>query len=147
MTLQLFELTSRSFAVIYRFCHTDLSADQRPERAQQTETVTHLLVSLSEIRFFVAFFLVFFSDFMPMPILVFHHYPDSSCGGSLAQAESLATTRPSALSASTLSSACLSVISLLREYKMSCSWHAASSELSSSPLASRLVSWVLGPQN
>jgi len=51
MTLQLFELTSRSFAVIYRFCHTDRSADQRPERAQQTETVTHLLVSVSKSAF------------------------------------------------------------------------------------------------
>ena len=92
--------------------------------------------AVGSIRFFLV---VFFFDFMPMLILVlaFIAAQTAAAAALSLRAESLAVTRPSALSASTLSAVCLSVRSLLREYAMSCSQHAASSGfMPSSPLAS-----------
>ena len=97
---------------------------------------------VGSIRFFVTFFLViFFFGFMPMPILILAFIAAQTAAALSLRAESLATTHLSALSASTLSAACLSVWSLLREYAMSCSRHAADL-FPSSPLASRFVSRV-----
>ena len=103
--------------------------------------------AVGSIRFFVTFFFVVFF-FMPMPILILTFITAQTAAALSLRAESLAMTRPSALSASILSAASLSVRSLLREYAMSCSQHAASSGfMPSSPLASRFVSRVPGSQN
>jgi len=80
---------------------------------------------------------------MPISILVlaFIAAQTAAAAALSLRAESLAVTRPSTLSVSTLSAVCLSVRSLLREYAMSCSRHAASSGfMPSSSLASRFVS-------
>jgi len=73
VTLQLFELTSHGFAVIYRFRHAGRSADQGSTRAyidRNENASPHFAVG--NIRFFVAFFLiVFFFDFIPILVLAF----------------------------------------------------------------------------
>jgi len=60
--------------------------------------------AVGSIRFFIAFFLVvFFFDFIPIPILAFIPAQTAAAAALSLRAESLAVTRPSALSASTLS--------------------------------------------
>jgi len=82
--LQLFELTSCGFAVVYRFRHADHSADQGTERANIGRNAPPRF-AVGSIRFFIAFFLViFFFGFMPLLVLTFIA-ADGSCSGSLAQ--------------------------------------------------------------
>ena len=71
VTLQLFEMTSRGFAVIYRFRHAGRSVDQGSEPNIGRNDNAPSRFAVGSIRFFVTFFfVVFFFDFMPMPILV-----------------------------------------------------------------------------
>jgi len=102
----------RGFAVIYRFRYTGRSAEDpsAPNIGRNGNAPPRFVVV--SIRFFIAFFLVvFFFDLMPMPILVLAFIVAQTAALSL-RAEFLAVTRPSALLASTLSAACLSVRSL-----------------------------------
>ena len=153
MTLQLLELTSRGFAIVYRFRHADRSANrQEHSSALNIGRNCNALprFAVSSIRFFIVFFLVviFFFSFMPMPLLTFIAVQTVTAAALSLRVESLVVARPSALSTSTLSAACLSVRSLLRGYAMSCSRHAASSRfMSLLPLANRFVSQVPGPLN
>jgi len=131
MTLQFFELTSRSFAVGYRFRHADRSADKDPSApniGRNGNAPPRFIVG--NIHFFITFFLVvFFFGFMPILVLAFIVIQMAAAAVLSLRTESLALSRPSALLASTLSAACLSVRSLLREYAMSCCRHVAFSEL------------------
>ena len=91
-------------------------------RSKITETVKvhDAVVPFRVPNEYQAFFLVVFFGFMPMPILVltFIAVQTAAEAAFSLRAESLAVTRPRALSASTSFAACLS---LLREYVMSCS--------------------------
>ncbi|KYN11912.1 hypothetical protein ALC57_15928, partial [Trachymyrmex cornetzi] len=94
--------------------------------------------------------LLFFFVFKPIPIfiLAFIAAQTAVAAALSLRVESLAVMRFRAFSASILSAACRSVRSLLCEYAMSCSRHAASNGLiPRSPLANRFSNRVPGPQN
>ena len=78
MTLQLFELTSYGFAVISLI--KDLSA---PNIGRNGNAPPRFAVG--SIRFFIAFFLFLRFHAHADLGLGFHHCPEGSCGGSLAQ--------------------------------------------------------------
>jgi len=115
MMLQFFELTSHGFAVAFATLPAPPIKDpSAPNIGRNSNAPPRFAVG--SIRFFVTFLLVvFFFDFVPMSILVLAFIAAQAAAAALSlRAESLAVTRPSALSASTLSAACLSVRSLLR---------------------------------
>ena len=129
--LQLLELTSRGFAIVYRFRHIGRAANQGASNIGRKGNMPSRL-AVDRIRFFVDFFL-----FLPCHLLQFHAHAvlvlafiaaQTAAAAALSlRAESLAITLPRALSTSILSVGCLSVRLLLCEYAMSCSRHAASS--------------------
>ena len=81
--LQFFELTSRGFAVIYRFRHVGRQSRIRV-RPTLAETVTHCLVSLLEVSTFSSPFSSSSSVSCPILVLI-RCCPDGSCCSSLAQ--------------------------------------------------------------